>query len=201
LISLFGTQLATFTQQANRRPLPYTMAGASATVNGIPAPLHYVSPGQINLQIPYEAGAGPATIAVNNGGQIAAYPVNIGVTAPGLFGIWDPQGRPVTSVQQGQTYSAYITGEGDVTPTLASGATPPAGTALTKLPKARQPLSVTIGGIPADLPFWGISSGLVGVTQINFTVPASAPAGPQPFVVNVGGAPSQELTVNVTAAN
>ena len=87
----------------------------------------------------------------------------------------------------------YITGDGDVTPTLPTGATP-----ASRFPKPRLPLSVTVGGVSAELPFYGITPGLVGVTQINFTVPADAPVGPQAVVVTVGGAASPPVTLNVT---
>jgi uncharacterized protein (TIGR03437 family) len=54
------------------------------------------------------------------------------------------------------------------------------------LPKPRLAVTVTVGGIAATTTFVGIPSGLVGVTQINFTIPAGVPSGPQPVVVTVG---------------
>jgi uncharacterized protein (TIGR03437 family) len=105
----------------------------------------------------------------------------------------------VTTAAQGAVLVAYITGDGDVTPTLSTGATPPTGTALTRLPKARLPLTLTVGGETATLLFSGITTGVVGATQINFTVPATIPVGPQPVVVTVGGVASQPFTLNVTA--
>jgi uncharacterized protein (TIGR03437 family) len=59
---------------------------------------------------------------------------------------------------------------------------------------------VTVGGVPAQVPFSGITPGFVGATQINFTVPPAAPSGPQPVVVTVGGVASRPLTLNVTPA-
>ena len=47
--------------------------------------------------------------------------------------------------------------------------------------------TVTIGGLPATIDFIGIPSGLVGVTQINFTIPSGASIGTQPVVVTFGG--------------
>jgi uncharacterized protein (TIGR03437 family) len=60
------------------------------------------------------------------------------------------------------------------------------------------PLTVTVGGVPATVQFSGIPSGVVGVTQINFQVPASVPVGAQQVVVTVGGVDSQPVTLNVT---
>ena len=57
---------------------------------------------------------------------------------------------------------------------------------------------VTAGGIPATVKFMGITSGLAGVTQINFTIPNGPPPGDQPVVVTAGSAsaPPIKLTVN-----
>ena len=56
LLSVFGTRLANATGTAAGIPLSYSIEGVFATVNGVAAPLLYVSPGQINLQVPYEVG-------------------------------------------------------------------------------------------------------------------------------------------------
>ncbi len=193
LCSVFGTDLAPSTRLASFLPLPLSLDGVSATVNGVTAPLYFVSPGQINLQIPYEAGAGPAVLGINNNGKVAAFPIQIVAAAPGIFADAARNLAPSGSAQRGQIVTMFITGDGDVTPTLATGATP-----LSKYPKSRLPLSVTVGGVPAALPFYGIPSGLAGVTQINLTVPPDAPFGAQPVVVTVGGVPSPPATLNVT---
>jgi len=60
---------------------------------------------------------------------------------------------------------------------------------------------VTVGGVADPQPlFVGIPTWSAGVTQINFTVPANAPLGPQPVVVTVGGVASPPVMLNVTAA-
>ena len=201
LMSVFGDGLSGIAARASSLPLPLALGGITATVNGVAAPIVGTFPGsgQINLQLPYEAGSGPAVLAINNGGRVSYYPFNIAVTAPGLFGIWDTAGRPLTTLRPGQTAVAYITGEGEVTPFLPTGATPVPGTATARLPKARQPLAVTIGDAQADILFNGIPTGFAGVTQINFTVPSTVAPGPQPVVVTVGGVRSQSVTLTVTA--
>jgi uncharacterized protein (TIGR03437 family) len=59
------------------------------------------------------------------------------------------------------------------------------------------PVTMTVGGQPASISFIGIPSGLVGVTQINYVVPANAPVGVQPVVVTVGGVASPAAKLNV----
>jgi uncharacterized protein (TIGR03437 family) len=198
-MSVYGTNLSPGTQAAASLPLPLTMQGISATVNGVAAPLYYVSPGQLNLQIPYETGAGPAVVAVNNGGQVAVFPFTVTMTAPGLYSsaIDNSTGLPASSAAAGTVLLLFMTGEGDITPFLATGATPSASTTAAQLPKPRLPVAVTVGGVAATVLFAGIPSGLAGVTQIDFTVPANAPSGTQEVVVTVGGvaAPPVMLTV------
>jgi uncharacterized protein (TIGR03437 family) len=187
---------------ASQIPLPLTVAGVSATVNGVAAPFSYVSPGQIDLQIPYETTIGPAILAVNNNGQVAAFPLTIASTAPGMYGLWTVAGVPAIAAKQGAVLVTYTTGEGDVTPSLATGATPSSGTPVASLPKPRQAVTVTVGGVPVpanQLLFVGIPSGLACVTQINFTVPSDAPLGVQPVVVIVGGVASPALNLTVEA--
>ncbi|SPE33297.1 Peptidase S8 and S53, subtilisin, kexin, sedolisin (fragment) [Candidatus Sulfopaludibacter sp. SbA3] len=201
-LSVYGAQLANATAQATQLPLPLSMSGVSATVNGFSAPLYYVSPGQINLQVPYEAGAGPAMLAINNNGQIAAFPFQVAAAAPGLLptAYDNSTGAPVSTAQAGGdgVLLLFMTGEGDVTPTLATGATPSSTvTDPTKLPHSRLPLTMTIGGVSVTPLFAGIPSGLVAETQIDFQVPAGVPAGKQPVVVTVGGVSANTIFLNI----
>ena len=61
IISIYGTQLGSSILGATAIPLPGFLAGFQAVVNGVTAPLYYVSPDQVNVQIPYETAAGSAT--------------------------------------------------------------------------------------------------------------------------------------------
>jgi uncharacterized protein (TIGR03437 family) len=200
LIAVYGSNLVATQQIAGIQPLPLTMNGASATVNGVAAPLWFVSPVQVNLQIPYETSAGPAVLGMNNGGQIASFQFNVAPTAPGIFAS-NGSLVPYATGQQGQEIVAYITGDGDVTPTLATGASPPSFLTLSQLPASRQPLTLTVGGQQATIVFDGIVSGLIGVTQLNFNIPSNVPTGVQPVVVTVGGVSSAPVNLSVTAAS
>jgi uncharacterized protein (TIGR03437 family) len=199
--AVYGSQLASALQATSRIPVPFTLAGVSATVNGVSAPLYAVSPGQINLQIPYETGAGTAVLAVNNNGQIASYSFSVAVAAPGIFSnLVNNSTGGRGSARPGDVMTIFITGAGDLTPSLATGAAPASTTAARNLPKPRLPLTVTVGGEAADVAFAGNASGLVGITQVNFTVPASAAPGPQAVIVTVGTAASDPVTLTITPA-
>jgi uncharacterized protein (TIGR03437 family) len=200
LMTVFGTNLASGTQLASILPLPLTMKGTSATVNGVTAPLFSVTSGQITVQIPYETGAGTAVLGINHNGAVASFLFPVAISAPGIFGTFatPPALVPFGSGQPGEVLLAFITGEGDVTPPLGTGQTPASGTAISDLPTPSLPVSVTVGGIKADVAFAGIPPGLAGVTQINFTVPKNAKPGPQDVVVTIGGVSSPPVTLNVT---
>ncbi len=200
VMSVFGSQLAPpgTAQSASLLPLPLSLAGVSASVNGVTAPLYYVSPGQLNIQIPYETGAGPAVVGVNNNGQVASFPFQVATTAPGIFVGGNNQLAPSSSGKAGDTLLLFLTGDGDLKPTLPTGETPSPATAAPNLPQPRQPVTLTVGGLAAKIQFIGVPYGLAGVTQINFTIPANIAPGPQQVVVNVGGVQSQSALLTVT---
>jgi len=200
VLSVFGSNLAPAgtAQPAQFIPLPLNLAGVSASVNGITAPLYYVSPTQLNIQIPYEVGAGPAVAGVNNNGQVASFPFTVGVTAPGIFVDGSGNLVPFNSGKTGDTLVLFETGDGDLTPTLPTGNTPPVGTLLANLPAPRMTGSLTVGGMPANIVFIGVPTGLAGVTQVNFTIPSGVAPGPQQVVLSVGGIASPPATITVT---
>jgi len=189
LMSVYGTKLGGSSLTWSGFLLPFSLGGVSATVNGVPAPLLYVSPGQINLQIPFEVGAGPAVLGINNNGQVAGFLFQMAASSPSVGA--DAAGNllPKVAVHAGGSGTLYFTGGGDVTPRVPDGQ-----------PFMAQPLlpvSVTIGGIPAYLQYVGLAPGLVGTFQVNFVVPASVPPGPQPVVVTVGGNSSPPVSLTI----
>jgi len=197
ILSVYGAALGTFSQSAGTVPLPQYLAGFEAYINGVAAPLYYVSPNQVNVQIPYETNPGAATLIVGNPYANVTYNFTVSAAAPGIFTFQNGSINPYPSASPGETVTLFETGDGQVTPSLATGATPSPKTQTGSLPKPRLPVSVTVGGVTAPIQFIGIPSGLVGVTQINYTVPSGV-TGLQPVVVTVGGvaSPAASLTVS-----
>jgi len=199
ILSVFGSQLAPSIQAASSVPLPYTMNGIAATINGQAAPLYYVSPGQLNLQIPYETAAGSnALLSVNNNGKIITKSFAMSAATPGIFVDQNKGPVPNVSASRGQTISLFITGAGALSPQIATGTAPSGQTALANLPRPAQSYSVTVGGVNAPIAFIGDTPGLVGVVQINYTVSTTIPTGTQPVVVSIGGVASQSALLTVT---
>jgi uncharacterized protein (TIGR03437 family) len=189
LLTVFGRDLTnpvTATGQTTSLPFPTTLAGSSASINGVPAPYNYASPTQIDIQIPYETQPGVAVLTVTGWeGQTFNYSFKVQAAAPGIFAAAPClsivcTAVPFASGSRGGTYTIFITGEGQVSPAATTGQAP------TNLPQPVLPVSMTIGGVDAPISFIGIPSWAVGVTQINFTVPANAPLGMQLLAAKVG---------------
>jgi uncharacterized protein (TIGR03437 family) len=197
-LAIAGSQLASATQTASRIPLPYSMGGFSATVNGVAAPLYYVSPAFVSIQIPYETPSGISVVlTVNHDGQVASQPFNMAAAAPGIF-VSNGSPIPNATAAPGQTVSLYMNGIGALSPAISTGAAPLSATALADLPKPLQATTVTVGGLPARIDFIGEPWGLAGVTLINYQIPPTAPLGPQQVIVTAGGIASAPATVTVT---
>ena len=195
VLSIYGTNLAgtTLATTAVSGVFPFTAASVMVTVNGFAAPVLYVSPTQINVQIPFEAGAGPAVLGVNNNGEAAGIQFQLSPSAPAIYddGSGNLAGNP--SIVAGGIATLYLNGAGEVNPLLLTGNVTPTSTTVSPV----LPLTVTIGGVPALLQFAGLSPGTLGTTQVNFYIPANAKAGPQAVVVTINGVASPPLNMTV----
>jgi len=182
------------TAPTNISPRPFTLGGVTVQVNGLNAPILSISPAQLRIQIPYEAGAGPAVIGVNNNGQIAGFQAMISPVAPAIF-------VPAAGLKAnlGGNVQFTLTGDGDITPSLNTGFAPSGTTTVPSVYKARLPLSVSIAGHPLFITSYGLQPGAVGTTLINATLPGWIPTGPQPLVVTVNGVDSAPVTITVNA--
>ncbi len=201
LLSIFGTQLADAIQFGDTVPLSNNIENVTVSFNGIPAGLTYVSPGQINAQLPWNvlvdgSTNGIATLTVTRDGVMSAPTViNVAATAPGVFSIPagvgnavavinnDPQGAvaaPEGSIPGLATHPAavgdilivYATGLGPVDVPIDNGAAP--GSQLRNtlaVPK------VLIGGQTAQVLFSGLSPQFPGVNQLNVMIPAGVSPG------------------------
>ncbi len=91
IASAFGTGLATITAGAVSLPLPNTLGGTAVKVKdalGVErnAPLFFVSPQQVNYQIPAGTADGIASVTITSGaGEVTGGLLSIGKVAPGLF--------------------------------------------------------------------------------------------------------------------
>ena len=183
-----------------------TMAGAQATVNGIPAPIFYAAPAQLGIQIPFEVTGTSATVVVSVGGQASApATVTAAAVSPGIFtttsdgrgagAITHVNGSAVTPqnpAQRGEVVILYATGLGQVAPAVSTGALP-AGASSTV-----SPVVLTIGGIVFIPDFAGQAGCCVGLNQINARIPNGvSPGNAVPVVLSVGVQSSNTATIAV----
>jgi uncharacterized protein (TIGR03437 family) len=197
IASIFGTDLAASLAQADSVPLSSSLASVSVTVNGIPAPLFFVSPGQINIQVPWNVlpdgvEGGLATVVVNRGqAQSTERSVRIASVSPAIFTVGtdgegnaiaiNPDGTiaaPIGSItgllthpaEVGQPIVILASGLGAVSPMLPNGAN-----SADQLRSTVQIPDVLIGGQPAQVLFSGLSPSFTAVNQINAVVPSITP--------------------------
>src|SRR5690606_22460576 len=86
LASIFGTELSGLTAAASTLPLPTTLAGIRVKVAGVDAPLLFVSPRQINFQIPFGTPVENVPVIVATGSQESVSELAaVSVYAPGIF--------------------------------------------------------------------------------------------------------------------
>jgi uncharacterized protein (TIGR03437 family) len=213
LVSLLGTGLAASTATASTVPLPDSIAGVSVTFSGITAPLQFVSPGQINLQVPWRVEPGITDIVVTVSGHTsAAFGAHVGPVSPGIFTI--PSGsRQALAINSdgsiagdygsipgvrtapasvGNTLTILATGLGLVTPAITDGAASSDQVRTTVVTP-----TVLVSGFPALVTFSGLSPQFVGVNQINIVVPEGAwgpsgGGGECPIQIELGGIRSSD---------
>lgn len=177
--------------------------------DGVPSPFVYALAGQTSVIVPYSvAGRSTTQMVVEYQGRRGdPVTLNVATAAPGLFsanssgtgqGAILNQNSSLNSLANPAAKSSAVvlfgTGEGTGDPDVADG-----NVNASVFPKPRQSVTVTIGGIPAQVLYAGAAPGFVaGVLQVNAVVPANAPSGNVPVVVTIGGLPSQTgLTVAV----
>jgi uncharacterized protein (TIGR03437 family) len=203
LISIFGQGLAQTSDTAAGTPLPVALGGASLSINGMLAPLLYASPAQINAQVPFEVGPGAVSAVVSTAGHNSAPSVfSVQSAAPGLFVLsenhaavqnQDGQINDVTHpAPQGTIVTAFLTGEGPVTPPGETGEAAPSS----PIARATLPVAATLGRKQAEVLFAGLSPGFVGLFQVSIRIPQLT-SGSYLLTITVNGSASNSAQVTV----
>jgi len=187
LISIYGSNLTNgVTMQAYPPSAPVTVAGTQVSIGGIAAPILFVSPSQLDVQVPFEIAVGmPSVSVVVTVGSVssASYPVGVVTSDLGMFSVQGnaPTSANAATVGAGQGTSLVITatGLGAIQPAVASGTTPSPGDS-----NALAIPSVTLNGVAAEV----LSANYVGLGlyAIAVNVPGSLSAGPITVVLGGG---------------
>jgi uncharacterized protein (TIGR03437 family) len=194
IVTAFGNNLAASSQTATALPLPVTLAGTTVRVRdsaGVEqyAPLFFVSPSQINYQIPPGLAAGPALITItNNSGAIFTGSVQIVNAAPGLFTanasgqglaaavvlrikadgaqVYEPVARFDSAQNRFVATPIDLSNPSDQVFLLLFGTGIRNRSSLASV-------SVKIGGVDAEALYAGAQGGFVGLDQVNARLPRS----------------------------
>jgi uncharacterized protein (TIGR03437 family) len=202
-VAVFGTNLSSVTDfwTVVSGQFPTKVDGVSASVNGQPAYIEFVSPTQINLIAP-DVGAGPMQVTVTNSlGTSPAVSSTSAIYGPAFF-LWANQyvvatytdytyavkdgaipGVTTTPPKPGDVLILWGTGFGPTTPAAPPGEEVPSNTTYS----TADTVTVTIGGIAATVYGAALAPGFGGLYQVAIQVPESAPNGDQSIVAEVGG--------------
>lgn len=212
IVSAFGTALAPVTRSATTQPLPTNLAGVTVLVNGVPAPVFFVSPFQVNYLIPAGTAAGAASVVVTNeSGMVSRGTVNVAGVAPAFFtanatGSGVPAGyvtrsSPGSLLPSNEPLARYdAQAQRFVSVELARPAGDEVylilfGTGIRRAPEVdgsaangvAESVQAAVGGVPAKVVYAGPAPGYSGLDQVNIRIPAEAAAGlTVPVVVQVG---------------
>ncbi len=194
IISIYGTGLAKVTQEVRpedfeRGFLPSTLGGVSVFFGGVPGYLFYVSPLQINAQVPTVLQPGEWEVRVLVDRLESRERVQVRPYSPGLFGTArHADGTAVSAAapgRRGEYILFYGTGYGATRPPTLAGALAPQSPVW-----LASPVEAEIGGAALaaeDIYYWGLAPGYAGLYQFNLRIPAGTPAGEAEVRVGIAG--------------
>ena len=210
-IEIYGTGLAAGVRQwatsdFNGVNAPTGLDGTSVKIGGQSAFVSFISPGQINAQVPSNVPTGAQLVLVTTPlgtsipSSVAVNAVQPGLDAPSVFNIGGRQyvvalfpdgsyvlppgvipGLASRRAHPGDTITLYGIGFGPVTPNIPAGQTVQQNNALS------MPLQVSFGGTRATVTYAGLAPDAVGLYQINLTVPNVAASDAVPLTFTLGG--------------
>jgi uncharacterized protein (TIGR03437 family) len=190
---------------------PISLDNVGVTIGGKNAYVDFISPGQVNVQVPdgIPLGAGVPLVLTVSGVSSAPYVLQTDSLAPALlapaqapFMIGGKQyvvaqtgqtftGMPSHPAKPGDTLTIYGIGFGSVTPVTGAGVIAPPFTSLTNK------VTFLFGQTPAAVSYQGLAPSNVGLYQFNIVVP-NVSTGDSALTVTAGSAKvNQNLFVNI----
>lgn len=209
IIALFGAGLASGRFTATTQPLPTTLTGVQVLVNGTPAPLFFVSPGQINFQVPLSTAAttnspgfpsGTALLeVVNNSQLIRLGTLQVAPITPGLFTTTANGRGAVSAIDAVRGNSApfdakQANGQPNIIALFGTGFGADATDTNGNQAGSTQ---VTFDGVAGTVLYAGRAPGFTGLNQINVQFPANITAGTRTMIISRNGLASAPVTVTI----
>lgn len=218
IVTVFGSNLSATTNSATTAPLPIVLDGVSVRVKDSqgterPSALFFISPFQINFQIPAGTAAGAATVTVLNLRTVVATGgIQVGAVDPGLFTA-DASGAGLAAANvlrikadNSQSYEGigqydaaqkkFVPIPIDLGPATDQVFLILYGTGF----RNRSDLSkvqATIGGMPAEVLYVGAQGQYTGLDQMNVRLPRALGLGEWTVAITVDGKASNSVRVSV----
>ena len=216
IASAFGESLAIATQTASSTPLPTSLAGTTVRAidsSGISrtASLFFVSPHQVNYEMPAGMALGDATVEVRSGnGVVSSSRISVARVAPGVFSA-NSDGRGVAAA-----YVVRVKADGSQSNELVFQCGSQAGS-CSPVPidlgvesdrvflilyatglRAAGTVTTQIGGIACDVPYAGPQGQYVGLDQVNVLLPQSLRGrGVVPVSLVADGKIANDVTIQI----
>jgi uncharacterized protein (TIGR03437 family) len=222
-IEIYGTGLAADSRSwtgadFTGNTAPTSLDGTSVTIGGQNAFIDYISPTQVNAQVPSNAGTGAQPVIVNTAaGASAALTLTVnpeepGLLAPASFKVGTTQyvaalfsdgatfvlpagaisGVTSRPAKPGDVITLYGVGFGSVTPSI------PAGQIVQQSNTLVAPFHVLFGSAEATVQYDGLAPNAVGLYQFNIVVPNVAASNAVPLTFALAGvAGTQTLYIAV----
>ncbi len=200
-VAIYGSNLTTLAQpMAAAAPYPTQLGDVQVLVNGTPAQIEFISPGQLNIVYP-DLSPGPTQLTVMNGGGQQTLRVFVAGAVPSIFTldgtnngpaaarIGNVTGDPVVEANEplhsGDTVELYVTGLGQTT------------VQATGLSTANIQPAVSVGGQNCPVVFAGLVPGFTGFDQVNCQIPTGTTGTTVPVIVTSNGRVSNAATLNI----
>jgi uncharacterized protein (TIGR03437 family) len=213
IVTIYGSNLSNYTSDlsgfSGYTSLPQSLNGVSVLIGEVKAPLFFVSPGQINAQVPFEVTAGPQQVTVMTpNGTIGGFSATVDNYAPSVYAVVRAADYSVISASNpahpGDVLIAFETGMGQTTPPLITGdLNRPILTLVVSAPTNVLPspnfnttaaTTATLGGTSVPVLSSVATPGYAGLYQTAFTVPTGM-SGTLPLVLTIGQAESNAVNV------
>jgi uncharacterized protein (TIGR03437 family) len=217
-VSLYGSNLASSTltwSPAAGQPLPTSLGGVNVTIDGQPAPISFISPGQLNVLVPAAVRTGPIQISVSNNGNVGSpYSITSNTYLPAIFASALPGSSPtkyyvaavdpvtfqivgtfaananaVKTASRGEIIDLYVLG-------LGPASQFPTNIAFTGAYPVSASVTVFLGGTTIIPQFADLVG--PGLYQVRITIPQSTTIGDQLISLIVNGTAQTPQNVYLT---
>lgn len=214
-VSIYGANLAAAATQWTGN-FPTSLGGTSVTIDNQPAYLSYVSPAQINLQVPNDSNTGTVNVTVTNASGSVTSTVTLAEYSPafslldathvagiilrsdgsgayggGTYDIIGPTGTSLgyrtVAAKAGDSVVLFGVGFGPTNPAV------PAGQSFSGAAPMTGSLQISINSTSVQPAFAGLSA--AGLFQFNLTIPSGLGSGDVPLSAIAGGAATQSGVV------